>query len=97
MVPAVIEPAAPPTRLMICCLAGSNEVRTVRPGSLSDSGAQRQEAICCAERATDQTRTSYSSPVKPVTEPNPAASWNVPAACCASPTVSRSAVAAPSL
>ena len=56
--PAAIEPAAPPARLMISCLAGSNEVRAVRPGALDDSGAQRQEAICCADRATDQTRTS---------------------------------------
>ena len=97
ILPAVIEPAAPSTWLTICCPEASNEVRTVRPGSVSDGGAQRQDAICWAERATDQTRTSYSWPTKPVAEPNPAPSWKVPAACCAALTVSRSAVATPSL
>ena len=95
--PAVIVPVAPPAWLMITCREASNDVRTVRPGSFPGSGPQRQEAICCAERATDQTRTSYSWPMNPVAEPKPAPSWKVPAACCVPLTVSRSAVGVPSL
>ena len=90
--------AGPPTWLtQSFCVVALNEVRTVRPGSLSDIGAERQEAICCADRATDQTGTSYSSPTNPVAEPNPAPSWKVPASSPRGAMDSRSAVAAPSL